>query len=994
MISRIFSRSGVSLKKSLMILFICIILISLISITGYYYNETSRQIDERFLKDINQTELVLKSASDRITKGQMLWEATYKGPLVAVTNLVLEEYERSGRDPSAMNLEGIINRTDPTYRDRIDIMLINSSGVAEYSTNKKDLYLDFSKWGPFYQTITEMRNNNTFRLDRAVRGFDASNPWRIFGYQPTPDHKYLIETIYRIHDDYSKERSELSLNALVNQVREQNPHVLALDLIGSTGLIMNEMDEIPVPADPQDAEIAAELYKIQGSRDFLDVNNQTITRFFFIESGDNESPASEYIDFVAKKVFSTRSYQHERASLLSLALSLLFISVLLAFLLAYLLSRFITSPVSTLLEDLDEITKGDLDHPIRPSRHLEINRIIQAVSQMVDSIRKSVRSLELSEKRYFSLFSNATDAIILWNEEGIVHANPAACTLFGWNTTIDSHDQAAQNEMIRSLLRTRKDALNEWNHTLEIPERGNHTLNIRLVRIILDDTPMDLIQIRDITTETRMLEEIHRLADIVRNTQAGIIAGPLRRPDIVNMAYARMHGCSQEEAKRNGFFGPVHPDYSDNIMEWIRIATERGHMTGEAIRIRKDGTEFPALHDLTIVHDEHNEPYLIVNVQDISDQIQVWKLMLEKEALSDSINLLSSILESLPDPTFVINLDGRVLAWNKAMAIFSGRTYDEIRSGDITCAEAVYQIKRPLLIDKIIKPELDITSYYANVKEENGVLSAEVISHCEGKTQYKWVIAGPLYDSKGEMIGAIETIRDITELKDALKKQSELTNKLMLLSSLTRHDIRNKVTVIDGFRYFAESETDDPKVKEILALQKNAIVDIGKLIDFSKAYQEIGIHEPKWHHVRELFERAIRQVSFDLKSICDIPSLEIYADAMIYQVFYNLVENSQRHGNHVTTIRLSMDTSDDKCRLVYEDDGQGIPDNEKEQIFLRGYGKNTGLGLFLIREILAITGITIVENGTYGKGVRFEMQIPPSHIRIAASKTWTNNKAT
>ncbi len=71
---------------------------------------------------------------------------------------------------------------------------------------------------------------------------------------------------------------------------------------------------------------------------------------------------------------------------------------------------------------------------------------------------------------------------------------------------------------------------------------------------------------------------------------------------------------------------------------------------------------------------------------------------------------------------------------------------------------------------------------------------------------------------------------------------------------------------------------------------------------------------------------------------------------------------------------------------MFEDDGQGISDNEKEQIFLRGYGKNTGLGLFLIREILAITGITIVENGIYGQGVRFEMTIPHEHFRFTEQK--------
>lgn len=987
MIPKIPSRSGISLKRSLMALFIIIILISLISITGYYYNETSRQIDDRFHQDLNQTELLLKSASDRITKGQMLWEATYKKPLVAVTQLVLEEYERSSRTPSAINFEEVLSRADPEYRDRIDVMLINASGVAEFATNKKDLNLDFSNWGPFYQTITDMRMNDSFRLDRAVRGFDTDNPWRIFAYQPTPDHQYLIETTYRIYDDYSAERNELSYNTLVTQVLNQHPQVLALDLIGSTGMIISQLDEIPVPADSEDAQIAQEIYVSQTSRDFVDEKNQTLTRFFFIDSGDNESPASAYIDHVAKMVFSTKNYQQEKGHLLSLALSLLFISIVLAFILAYLLSRFIFSPVDTLLEDLDEISKGNLNHPIRPSRHLEINRITDAVSQMVKSIRNSIRSLELSEKRYFSLFSNASDAIILWSDDGVVHANPAAYSLFGWDEKPEDKSGSFRNETIRNILGKKGIDEGEWDQRIEIHGRGARNLNIRQVRIILDDVPMDLIQIRDVTVETRMHEEIHRLADIVRNTQAGIMAGPLEAPHIVNEAYARMHECTNEEALKDKFFGPIHQDYKEDIPVWIRIATERGHMTGEAIRIRRDGSEFPALHDLTIMMDEHHEPYLILNVQDISDQIKVWNLTLEKEALSDSINLLSSILDSLPDPTFVIDSSGNVLAWNKAMTIFSGQSEEEIRAGMISYSQAVYGDERPMLIDKIIRPDMDISPYYTNVMEENGIYSAEVINHeTGGKSRYNWALAGPLYDSKGVMIGAIETIRDITDLKEAIKKQSELANKLMLLSSLTRHDIRNKVTVIDGFRFFAESETQDPKILEILTLQKKAVQDIGKLIDFSKSYQEIGIQEPVWHNVRELFERAVRQVSFDLKVESDIPSLEVYADALIYQVFYNLAENSLRHGDHVTTIRLHADKTDGACLLLFEDDGQGISEKEKEQIFLRGYGKNTGLGLFLIREILAITGITIVENGISGQGVRFEMNIPPDHFRFTEQK--------
>ncbi|WP_214035953.1 PAS domain S-box protein, partial [Methanospirillum sp.] len=141
---------------------------------------------------------------------------------------------------------------------------------------------------------------------------------------------------------------------------------------------------------------------------------------------------------------------------------------------------------------------------------------------------------------------------------------------------------------------------------------------------------MSLIQIRDITEEKRMHEEIHRLADIVRNTQAGIMAGPIQSPDIVNEAYASMHGCTEEEAIKGGFFGPIHPDYKDAVPAWMKVAEEKGNMTGEATRIRKDGTEFPALHNLTMVSNNHGDKYLILNIQDISDQIQVWKLTLEK----------------------------------------------------------------------------------------------------------------------------------------------------------------------------------------------------------------------------------------------------------------------------------------------------------------------------------------------------------------------------
>jgi len=113
----------------------------------------------------------------------------------------------------------------------------------------------------------------------------------------------------------------------------------------------------------------------------------------------------------------------------------------------------------------------------------------------------------------------------------------------------------------------------------------------------------------------------------------------------------------------------------------------------------------------------------------------------------------------------------------------------------------------------------------------------------------------------------------------------------------------------------------------------------------------------------------------------------VFADQLITKVFYNLMDNAGRYGGKITTIRFSALKSGDDPLILCEDDGVGIPADEKEKIFERGFGKNTGLGLALSREILSITGITITETGEPGKGARFEMVVPDGMWRMAGKGT-------
>jgi signal transduction histidine kinase len=113
---------------------------------------------------------------------------------------------------------------------------------------------------------------------------------------------------------------------------------------------------------------------------------------------------------------------------------------------------------------------------------------------------------------------------------------------------------------------------------------------------------------------------------------------------------------------------------------------------------------------------------------------------------------------------------------------------------------------------------------------------------------------------------------------------------------------------------------------------------------------------------------------------------EIYADSFFGRVFYNLIDNSHRHGGTVRNISVETEVVPGGNLVIrYRDDGTGIPLDEKQKIFEQGYGKNTGFGLFFIREVLGITGLIIRETGIPGSGVLFEITVPKAAWRARES---------
>lgn len=228
-------------------------------------------------------------------------------------------------------------------------------------------------------------------------------------------------------------------------------------------------------------------------------------------------------------------------------------------------------------------------------------------------------------------------------------------------------------------------------------------------------------------------------------------------------------------------------------------------------------------------------------------------------------------------------------------------------------------------------------------------------------------------------VSVIGTSRDINDIRIVETSLKNALRQLNLLTGITRHDIINAVQVMGAYLDLARGIEKSPEIEQILHKFEILVPMIHSQIDFTRIYESLGSHEPIWHDMTVLMARRKKTMP-ELITSAD-GNYEVFADPMLVRVFDNLFDNSIRHGDHVTRIELSCQEREGSLHIVYRDNGIGISQEEKPRIFERGYGKNTGMGLFLVREVLQLTGISIEETGTYGSGAVFEITVPADSYR-------------
>jgi PAS domain S-box-containing protein len=422
----------------------------------------------------------------------------------------------------------------------------------------------------------------------------------------------------------------------------------------------------------------------------------------------------------------------------------------------------------------------------------------------------------------------------------------------------------------------------------------------------------------------------------------------------VNPRLCEMLRCTPDDVK-GSHLDRLWPDDHARRDFIQQLSLKKAVRSHESIIIAKDGS----MHDVIVSAGLLPGTNAIFTLTDVSERKRAEK------ALRESEDKYRRFFSTSHDCVFITSADGRWVDLNDAaVELFGYANRDELVKVNIRDLYADPDKRKEHI--RIISESGFSKEYPVDLLKKDCTIMHTLITTVARK------------DEAGNVIGFQGTVRDISELKRAEEALNFAGKKLNLLNSITRHDINNQLTALNVFIQISQDMAIDPAMRELLDKEAKISAVIERQIAFTRDYQELGVNAPGWQNVHATVRKAagalpMRNIQIDV----DGTDLEVFADPLFEKVFYNLIDNALRYGgDRMTTIHISSHDTEAGRVIVLEDDGEGIPADDKKHLFERGFGKNTGLGLFLSREILSITRLSISETGGPGKGARFEISVP------------------
>ncbi len=582
--------------------------------------------------------------------------------------------------------------------------------------------------------------------------------------------------------------------------------------------------------------------------------------------------------------------------------------------------------------------------------------------------------LRENEEKYRTYIDNSPDGIFIVDATGnYLDANPSACSMVGYSheelLTLSIRDLNPLNSPKNSLLRFVKlKKTGKLKEELLLQKKNGETIPVILNAVELPNEKY-IAFCTDITEhkqyEQQISEHSHFLSTLMDTLPISIFYKDVEGKYLgCNIQFEEYIGTA-----RSDLIGKtVHEIFPKDLADIYKAADQtvfesRIIQNYETELIFFDGTRHNVIfYKAPFINNDGSVGGLIGTFLDITERKKVENALLESEQFT------KEIIYNAKEGIIVYDRNFNYLIWNPFMELLTGITEPEaLGKNAFDLFPHLLEQKVDILLKRALNGEVlqspDIP-YYVPKTKKSGWISG---------------IYSPHFNGIREIIGIIGIIRDITDSKQFEEALDKANKKLNLLSDVNRHDIKNKVIAIQGFLQLARKRKSIEEIKPFLDKIEHSLKVIENRIDFSKDYQNLGILKPKWMKLSTIIAMTGNPA---INIINETGSFQVFADPLFERVLHNLIDNTIRHGETATEVHISVITNNDNIRIIWSDNGVGIPSNQKEIIFERGFGKNTGLGLFLSREILAITGMTIKETGELGKGARFEITVPNGKWRF------------
>jgi PAS domain S-box-containing protein len=589
------------------------------------------------------------------------------------------------------------------------------------------------------------------------------------------------------------------------------------------------------------------------------------------------------------------------------------------------------------------------------------------------------RALRESEQRYRTIFEITGSATAILDENGtIILANNEAIPVLGyspgelegkvhWSRFIPADELPRITEFWRLLHEDPARASQRFEARL-VDRQGRIRTGIISAKLIpaTRHTVISIADISDLRTadeKLRASENLYRTIFRTTGTATAILDGS-GTIILANGEVEPLLGFPPRELEgRMPLSSFIPPEELPRFAEYFRLLHEDPASSTQHYESRlldRWGVTKHGIFSVALIPGSRNSVFSIIDITELARA---------EEALRESEEKYRTLVERASDGILVIQDEVIRFSNSRAAEIWGGvpgqnigRRFEELL--DPGEAERVMEIHRARLAGRPAPRSYDTIIYRKDGTPIHLAINAGVISY----------------------LGAPATlvfIRDITERKKGEEALLTAHRKLNLLSSITRHDIRNQLMVILGYTELLRQDARPDQGKIITAVE-DAARTIRNHIEFTKEYQEVGIHAPSWQDLREVIVRAGGRLSLGrVKLAIGVDGVELFADPLLERAVYNLIENAVRHGGDLTLIRFSAADSPAGLTITCEDDGAGIPPGDRERIFSPGFSRISGYGLFLVREILGITGITIHEEGSPGRGAHFTMVAPRGTYRFS-----------